>query len=164
MIIATVLAAALVAALVPAAPAASAPGPRLFRNYSTGLCLTYGTSIATGKTIAATGSCDPSSQRTLWKRTGRSQLASGSMCVSQPTGRQEARRVLVRRCASGLKAQRLSFTVVSSAMDGEHVQVRWKGAAPGMCLASNAKGEVYPDHCRPKDGDTEWVIVRWSTD
>ncbi|MFE0153335.1 hypothetical protein ACFWY5_39795 [Nonomuraea sp. NPDC059007] len=153
MITHAVLAVALTATLV---PAGEAPGPRMFRNRDSGLCLTWGTQVSTGKTIAATGNCDPRSKYMLWKRTTRSQLANRTTCLSSPTGPQDNRRVLVRRCG---KADRLTFARVRRGMDGEHLRISWKN---GQCLVSNYRGHVHPGQC--SNIAAEWVVVRWSMD
>lgn len=164
MILSTVLTATLLAVLLPGAPTESAKGPRLFRNVDSGLCLTYGTYVPTGKTIAAAGNCDPHSKYMLWKRTARSQFATGSMCLGRPTGPADEKKVLAGRCANDAKGQRLTFTKLGTEADGDHYMVNWQGAAPGFCLAANYKGQVFPNPCQRVGGNTTWVIVRFAMD
>ncbi|WP_433510633.1 hypothetical protein ACQP2T_43160 [Nonomuraea sp. CA-143628] len=163
MILSTVMTAALLAALLPGAPTELAKGPRVFRNVNAGMCLTYGTYLPTGQTIAAVGNCTHS-MYTLWKRTARSQFAAGSMCLGRPTGPADERKVLVGRCASDAKGQRLTFTKLGTEADGDHYMVNWQGTAPGLCLAANLKGQVFPNPCERVGGNTTWVVVRFAMD
>jgi hypothetical protein len=157
--IATVaLAATVLAALAPAAPALADRG-YVIRNVSTGMCLTIGGDTSTRRmgNIARTWECQPGFQGYLWNRTARSQLASadtgGKLCIGAPKGPL----VLVRRCGSDLKHQRFTFSTIKTNY-GDRLLIKWKGVSPATCLNSNDKGQVFGSRCDPVSTNQNWTL------